>query len=575
MSHPAPIDPLLGRVLDGRYRLEEPLGGGGFGAVYQATHLRLQRPVAVKVLHPEHVRNPELRKRFEREAKSLAALHHPNVVTILDYGVDEDLPFLVMELLEGEPLAVAIARGLPYERAIEIAIEVASALAYSHSLGIVHRDLKPANVFLQRTTDGAEVVRVLDFGLAKFVHTREDNTLTQGGSLMGTPAYVAPEQAMGERVDARADVYTLGLVIFEMVAGRDPYSGSAVELIQHQLETPLPSIAALRPDAPWAPALDAILARATAKPRGERYPDGGALRDALRALLGRPATGRTSVEGTTMRRAAPDLEHAPTLTALPRAKGLRWPWLVLASTLGAAGAAALFYAATPGSRDDPAITLGIGTTTTTGTLYDPIDAGAARATSAAHADAGAPDAALDAGAEAGAVEDGALEDGALEDGGLDGGTDGGAAVAAADPWAAGVPSVLRPYRDRTSTRPLTRRDRQRLSRYVRAHANDCRGPLAYGHALMSVGQRTEALARYRDALALDASARNDPRLRTNLLRIAAYDASSRDGADLAAELYGAELAEDIDAFLATLDTADPDGRRAAGRLRALRTRVTR
>ncbi|GAB4200791.1 MAG: hypothetical protein OHK0013_12150 [Sandaracinaceae bacterium] len=571
MQHPPDSDPILGRVLDGRYRIDSPMGGGGFGAVYHATHLRLQRAVAVKVLHPEHVRNPELRKRFEREAKSLAALHHPNVVTILDYGVDDDLPFLVMELLEGEPLAVAISRGLSYERALAIAIDVASALAYAHGLGIVHRDLKPANIFLQRIPEGGEVVRVLDFGLAKFVHTREDNTLTQGGSLMGTPAYVAPEQAMGERVDARADVYTLGLVLYEMVTGRDPYTGDAVELIRHQLETPLPAIAPSFPGASWAPALDAVLARATAKTRGERYVDGAAFREALYGLEGAPARANGPDGPGSGKRTGP-LAHAPTVAAMPsRRRGLRWPWLVLATLLGAGLAATGFFVvhAARDRADDAPLLLGAGASAT---LYDHADAGAPSAapSSAAPTDAGAFEA-----VDASLAVTQASDAGARETGSGDEDVTDPVAAGEVDPWSRGVPAALRPYRDRTATRALSRRDRQRLTGWIRRNPGDSRGPLAWGHALMSQGARTEALARYREALAMEPSARLDTRLRTNLLRIAAYDAGSREGADLAAELYGSTLVPDIDAFLGTLDTADPDGRRAAQRLRTLRARVAR
>jgi len=574
------IDPLLGRVLDGRYRLDAPLGGGGFGAVYVAWHLRLARAVAVKVLHPEHVRNPELRKRFEREAKSLAALSHPNVVTVFDYGVDEDLPFLVMEKLEGRPLAVAIAEGLAPGHAIAIAIDVASALAYAHAQGIVHRDLKPANIFLQAQNDGTEGVRVLDFGLAKFVGRagpsgaveasggREDPTQTHGSSLMGTPAYMSPEQATGDTVDARADVYTLGLVLYESVTGKDPYAGSAVELIHHQLQTPLPAVVSSLPGESWAPALDKLLAKATAKERDRRFADGGALRDALLALADAlppgavPTIRRTDgLDGSPSGKRSGPIAHAVTLAALPVARPSR-PWLwggLAALVLGGVGAAVFLVA----SMEEPEPVLALGTGPTPPPLSEPLDASM-------------PDAGVLA---AIAVEDAAvMRDAAdepdapsIEDAAVEAVID----ADAIDPWSRGVPVSLRRYRDRPTSRALTRRDRTVLARWARANAEDCRGQLAWGHALMNQGARTEALEHYRAALAIEATARNDPRLRTNLLRIAAYDGSPREGADLAVETYGDSLVPDIDAFLATLDPADPDGRRAAQRLRTLRTRAQR
>ena len=577
MTADAAPDPLLGRVLDGRYRLDAPLGGGGFGAVYEGFHLRLKRPVAVKVLHPEHVRNPDLRKRFEREAQSLAALSHPNVVPVFDYGVDDDLPFLVMEKLEGRPLAVAIAEGLAPGHAIAIAIDVASALSYAHAQGIVHRDLKPANIFLQAQTDGTEATRVLDFGLAKFVGRallsgpadrsgRDDPTNTHGSSLLGTPAYMSPEQCKGDPVDARADVYTLGLVLFESLTAREPFEGSVVELIHHQIGTPLPSVAAILPDAPWARAVDALLARATAKDREHRHANGTELREALIDLAetlppGLVPSVRRSDGGTdgpiTGKRSGP-LATAPTIAASSGVTPTpsRAPWLVVGGlvAIGAIAATSLVLSSSIGG---PSADAAVGPGAADASVL-PIDA-------APPADAGvdafaepvdaAPEVVVDAPDASIATE--AIDPNAV------------------DPWSRGVPSQLRRYVDRTSSRALTRRDRTALARFIRAHATDCRGPLAYGHALMSQGARTEALEHYREALALEPIAQNDPRLRTNLLRIAAYDGSPREGAELAAETYGETLLPDIDAFLSTLDPADPDGRRAAQRLRALRTRVAR
>ncbi len=575
-------DPLLGRVLDARYRLDAPLGGGGFGAVYEGYHLRLKRSVAVKVLHPEHVKDPELRKRFEREAESLAALSHPNVVPVFDYGVDDDLPFLVMEKLDGRPLAVAIAQGLAPGHAIAIAIDVASALSYAHAQGIVHRDLKPANIFLQAQTDGTEATRVLDFGLAKFVgrsmamptgpadasnRERGDPTSPLASTLMGTPAYMSPEQCRAEAADARTDVYSLALVLFESITAREPYEGSAVELLHHHISTPLPSVAALLPAAPWASSVDGLLAKAAAKDRNARHANGGELRDALIALADTLPPGlvpsvRRSDGGTdgpiSGKRSGP-IATASTLggasgpQTAPSRVGLLVA-VVIVSGLAVGGLGAL-YALNGG--DDAAVL-----------VADPALASSADASMPV--DAGVPDAAMDdAGQDAALTPDAAI---AIDDAGP---TEGVVDESAIDPWSRGVPPALRRYTERTTARALTRRDRTALARWVRTHATDSRGPLAYGHALMSQGARTEALEHYREALTAEAIARNDPRLRMNLLRIAAYDGSPREGADLAADTYGAELVPIIDTFVATLDSADPDGRRAAQRLRQLRQRVSR
>jgi serine/threonine protein kinase len=187
------------RTLDGRYRLEGEIGSGGLGVVYRAEHEKLAKPVAIKLLHAHCGGDPVLRARFEREAKALAALDHPNIVRVTDYGVEGDTPYLVMELLEGQSLAERMALGaLDEANAHELALPLLSALAYVHAAGLVHRDVKPGNVFLQRTKDGSERLKLLDFGLAKFtLGTLEDASVTRSGAVLGTPAYMSPEQASG------------------------------------------------------------------------------------------------------------------------------------------------------------------------------------------------------------------------------------------------------------------------------------------------------------------------------------------------------------------------------------------
>ncbi|MDQ3036290.1 MAG: serine/threonine protein kinase, partial [Myxococcota bacterium] len=279
--------PEIGRVLEGRYRLDAPIGEGGLGVVWRGFHLRLGKPVAIKLMLPEHLGRENLLARFEREAKSLAALSHPNIVDVIDFGIDEGAPFLVMELLEGRPLDRAIEQGIGPDRALAIGRDVLRALGHAHALGIVHRDLKPANVFLQRISDGSEIVRVLDFGLAKFLEQdgREGQPqLTRAGTVLGTPAYMAPEQAMGGNADARADVYSFGLLLFELITGRRPFEGEGGELIRQHLLVPMPPIGSVRPDLEVAPELESVLQRATAKSPAGRHASANELLQDISAL---------------------------------------------------------------------------------------------------------------------------------------------------------------------------------------------------------------------------------------------------------------------------------------------------
>ena len=208
-------DSLIGRKLDGRYEVLGRLGEGGVGVVYRARQVHLGREVAIKVLHQDAAAIPEWRRRFEREAQALSALAHPNVVPVTDSGIDSGVPFLVMELLQGKTLADLLKEGpLPLWRALDIARQLLRGLAFAHGKGIVHRDLKPANVFLQELPDQADHVRLLDFGMVKFLEKADSgpmaDTLTRVGVVFGTPAYMSPEQAKGGPADARTDVYAAG-----------------------------------------------------------------------------------------------------------------------------------------------------------------------------------------------------------------------------------------------------------------------------------------------------------------------------------------------------------------------------
>jgi serine/threonine protein kinase/Tol biopolymer transport system component len=268
---------LTGRTVS-HFRVAEALGGGGMGVLYRAEDTRLGRAVALKFLAPELVRDPVAKTRFLTEARAASALDHPNLCTILEIGeTEEGLLFLAMPLYEGESLEQRMARGaLAQEQALDIATQTARGLAKAHQHGIIHRDVKPANLFL--TGDG--MVKVLDFGIAKL---KGETGPTRHGTLLGTPAYMAPEQTRGEAPDARADVWSLGVVLYEMLAGRQPFTGgtdvAVVHAVLHQEPEPL---ARLRPEV--TPEIDRIVSGMLAKDPGERYRDAGeALADLRRA----------------------------------------------------------------------------------------------------------------------------------------------------------------------------------------------------------------------------------------------------------------------------------------------------
>ena len=285
-------DPLIGRKLDGRYEVLERLGEGGAGVVYRGRQAHLGRFVAIKVLHQDTASSTEWRRRFQREAIALSVLAHPNVVPVTDFGVDHGVPFLVMELLEGQTLGALIKEGpLPLWRALEIARQTLRVLAFSHMKGVVHGDLKPTNVFLQALPDQADHVRLLDFGMAKFVEgssSRAPAELTRARVMIGTPAYMSPEQVKGAPTDETTDVYAAGLLLFELLAGRRPFVADSPEgYLAAHLMAPVPSLAQLRPGLARASLFQAVVEQAMAKKPAERFKDAYAMAVALEDVVAR------------------------------------------------------------------------------------------------------------------------------------------------------------------------------------------------------------------------------------------------------------------------------------------------
>ena len=286
----------LGRVVAGRYRILSKLGEGGMGAVYRAEQISLKRTVALKVLRPELSAEPGLVRRFNAEAELAAKLNHPNTVTLYDFGQDSDGSlFIAMEFLEGRSLRDLLHREgpLPPARAVAICEQVCASLADAHARGIVHRDLKPDNVMLVQVGRQTDVVRVLDFGIAKLRDDQGDITampMTRAGDLLGTPQYMAPEQIRGETVDARTDVYAMGAMLYEMVTGRLPFEGPSLMAILSKHLTEMPARPqARRPDLAIPPALEQLVMDALQKAPAARPPTMEALAERLAALgLGVP-----------------------------------------------------------------------------------------------------------------------------------------------------------------------------------------------------------------------------------------------------------------------------------------------
>ncbi len=273
---PSRGDTLIGRLVDGRYEIGDLVARGGMASVYEATDTRLNRTVAVKVMHPGMGDDDAFAARFVREAHAAARLSHPNVVAVFDQGNDDGVVFLAMEYVPGETLRDVIRRDAPLSPADALALlePVASALSAAHRAGLIHRDVKPENVLIEEPTSGGRV-KVADFGLAKAVSADTQHTVT-GGVLIGTVSYLAPELVVDGRADARADVYAAGVVLYELLTGHKPHEGeSPIAVAYKHVHADVPPPSALVPGIPAY--VDALVARATARDRTQRPADAGVL----------------------------------------------------------------------------------------------------------------------------------------------------------------------------------------------------------------------------------------------------------------------------------------------------------
>lgn len=484
-------DPWTGRVIAGRFRLIEELGAGGIAVVYRAEDVELSRAVAVKILQEAGHGHAELRARFEREAKVLAALSHPNIVSLVDYGVEDGRAYLVMELLRGRTLGELLdeADVLDSERALSIVQQVLRALDYAHGEGLLHRDLKPDNVFLQELPDTPDHVRLLDFGFAKFVTRERDDgpALTQAGRVFGTPRYMAPEQLTGSPVDARADLYSVAVILYEMLSGRRPFEGEVREVLKAKVIEDPPRFSAIAPDLEVHPALDAFFEKALALRREERFPDARSFLAALEAIP-QPWVQLGSQQ------APPPPKRFPPLL----------PWLLLGVGMACFGLAlpiaiAVWLAWPRETQPSPV-------------PPPPPPSAAAHSEEPVPADDPPP---------------------------------------LADPWDAPgerAPSVEAVRRAIVLGEEVDASDFRALREHARKTPDDPDAQLLLGHVFKERGMRAMAIGAYERAALLDAGARGDPRMLANLVGLAA-ESEGGAAARVLREVYGEEALPVIDRAL--------------------------
>lgn len=325
-----PATDLVGQIVADRYHVLRKLGEGGMGQVYLAEHVKMGRRSAIKVMTPSLVHDPDAVSRFNREAANASRITHPYVCAIYDFGeTPEGLIYLVMEFVEGEPLTDLLAREgtLAPRRAAGIARQVAEALQAAHDLGIVHRDLKPDNIMVARGRDGSDVVKVVDFGIAKAIGGADTQKVTRTGLVVGTPEYMSPEQLAGDNVDGRSDIYALALVLYRALSGRLPFTATTVQetMVKRLTDEPT-SLAAARPDLTFPPGLEQALATALARRPADRYQSAAKFGADVAAVVGLtagaervplPAT-RADADGKTQLIDAP----RPEALSLPRRRSL-------------------------------------------------------------------------------------------------------------------------------------------------------------------------------------------------------------------------------------------------------------
>ncbi len=352
-------DKYLGKQVAGQFRILERIGSGGMGSVYRAEQPEMNRFVAVKILHPRYLSRPDLVSRFRREARAMSHLSHPNTARVFLYGqLDDGACYFVMEHLVGRNLAQVVQRDGPMEpaRAIHIMSQVCGALDEAHRSGIIHRDLKPENVFLTEQGGIADFPKVLDFGLAKVTEKQMrpgSMILTREGMVFGTPEFMSPEQAQGKPLDARSDIYSLGIILYELLTGKLPFDAKhSIEFIQLHVNTPPIPLNQRVPGRTVPPALEQVVMRTLSKNPDDRFASASELAQALTWCLSQPASAPPQpqqpayAEPAKPQFTAPPSGNPGAIASSPDTVGSKLPWILLGAGVALAfgGGVALIVA---------------------------------------------------------------------------------------------------------------------------------------------------------------------------------------------------------------------------------------
>jgi serine/threonine-protein kinase len=561
-------DSLIGRRLDGRYEVLGRLGEGGVGVVYRGKQVHLGREVAIKVLHKDAAIIPEWRRRFEREAQALSALAHPNVVPVTDSGFDNGVPFLVMELLQGKTLADLLKEGpLPLWRGLDIARQTLRGLAFAHGKGIVHRDLKPANVFLQELPDQSDHVRLLDFGMVKFLEKSESGasaeTLTRAGVVFGTPAYLSPEQAKGGPADARTDVYAMGCVLFQLLSGRRPFTEDTYEgVVMAHLTQPVPALAKVRPGLSVIASFQPVVEKAMAKKPSARFKDADAMLHALETVIHK-------LPDSALKAGRRKPTPRPLRVVPARSSFFRRALLVVAVAAGLGATAATWLrgrhehptsgevatvpaeprpkkapraqpAPPPAPKPaPPAAPPPIPAAPTASPAPSP--ASPPPTPAKAEPPAGEAHASADPGPSPGKEAPAEEPDEADQPKPSKARDPAAPKTRARNPWKDPVPSALRSIRDRVNHNAhLSQKALQPLYDFAHKNPTDARPWLLLGRAYAQTDWYSDSVDRYVRAYRVDSTSRGDPQMLADLLKGAAHPTAGRAAARAIRDIYGAE-----------------------------------